>query len=79
MSEQDEHGELGEHVENTKFTTYPHENKQLVNLVNVVRKYFDVCARGVPKLGVGKWRGNLKPETCNCFQMNSLLFPCFGA
>ena len=30
------------------FTTYSHENKRLVNVVNVVRKYFDARARQLP-------------------------------
>src|SRR5690348_12000942 len=39
---------VGEHVENAMFTTYPHENKCLVNVVNIVRKYFDARARQLP-------------------------------
>ena len=31
---------VGEHVESTTFITYPNESKGLVNVVNVVRKFF---------------------------------------
>jgi hypothetical protein len=31
---------VGEHIETAMFTTYPHETKGLVNVVNVARGYF---------------------------------------
>ena len=39
---------VGEHVKSATFTTYVHENKGPVNVVNVVRKYFGSRARSLP-------------------------------
>ena len=39
---------VGEHVRNAIFTTYPYETKELVNVVNVVRRFFARGARELP-------------------------------
>ena len=41
---------IGERYKRVTFTTYPRENKPLVNVVNVVRKYFGCRARELPIL-----------------------------
>ena len=39
---------VGEHLKSATFTTYVHENKGSVNVVNVVRRFFALRARSMP-------------------------------
>src|SRR5262245_34698731 len=48
----------GERYKSITFTTYPHESKGLVNVVNVARKYFEPGARGMPNVSARKERGS---------------------
>jgi len=39
---------IGERYKRVTFTAYPHESKELVNVVNIVRKYFGFRALELP-------------------------------